>query len=406
MKKTIFILSDALKSEYINQYNLSFLKEMIKDEKTLYIKKIFPSTGFCEIIEYVTGKKAEETGYLTQIAAKQDWKVTNSTIITLIEIVETFILKIPKIRTWYSKFFQKKVDWFLKNYFAEEMIRVRYKIPLSLLSCFEPTESIDEYDSCAFGQEDNIFYKFKESNISYDLDDFVKFNKIKGTDESRISNLKEKIINKKLEDFTLLYIGYGEIAHNTSTNSIYFGKKLTSFDKELRIIFELIKKNYDNFELSILGDHGMIDIGEYINVVPMIKNIAKNLGLIFKKDYIYFIDSTLLRLFLKDKNLVLKIKEMLEKELFPNYEFNMADYINKFDNKYGDIIILLRPGKVFYPDFFNYNKKRGMHGYYSKAVGQAGTYISISSNKKTINFVEELNLSEIKKYILYGYDIK
>ena len=183
--------------------------------------------------------------------------------------------KIPRIRWIYFNFVNK----ILKKYISEEMIRVRYKIPITLLEYFEPTESVYSYDSIEFGGKNNVFYKLKEKGVSYDIDDFVKHNKIKGTDNGRLENLITKIKSKNLKDFTLLYIGYGEIAHYNSVKNNFFNQELKNFDIKLREVVNLLKKNYEEYELMILGDHGMVNIKNYINIYPIIEEFKNKFWL-------------------------------------------------------------------------------------------------------------------------------
>jgi len=230
-RKVIFILADAFRYDYINKLDMRFLKKKVdKKERCFYVKKIVPSTGFCEIIEYVTGKETLEHGMFTQITIKEDWYSMDSST-RLLQLVNRVYYqnpfrKIPKIRGIYRILFDSVIDKILlKKNISPEMINVRYNIPLHFLPFLEPTESKYEYDSFDFGGRDNLFVWMREKNISYDIDDFVKHNKVKGTDEDRLNRLKEKIRKRKLKDFTLLYIGYGELAHFYGTESEFFKKK-------------------------------------------------------------------------------------------------------------------------------------------------------------------------------------
>ncbi len=56
MKKVICILSDALRFDYIEKQDMKFLKEITGKGDCFYVEKIISGLGFCEIVEYVTGK--------------------------------------------------------------------------------------------------------------------------------------------------------------------------------------------------------------------------------------------------------------------------------------------------------------------------------------------------------------
>lgn len=409
-KKVIFILSDALRHDYIDSIGMDFLSRATKERCTAFVERIIPSTGYCEIIEYVTGLKAEDSGYLAQITSNRDFaeKNFNSLSFKIIQNTEFAINKIPRIRTYYNRFIEPIVSKYFLNGVPEEISRVRYKIPLQYLSKLMPTESKYRYDSLKFGGDKNLFQILSKNDLSYDINDFVQYNKIKGSDEERLERLKIKISSKKLKDFTLLYIGYGEVAHYEGTESDRFKKIMTEYDKKLESIYETLKNNYDNYELVILGDHGMIDVNEYIDIRNMIRKINEKFKLQDTRNIMYFIDSTMLRVFLKDSSKAYEIKQDIIAELSGKIESDdeVTRYLDKFIPEYGDMIFLLKPGKVFYPDYFNSKKIKGMHGYLNSSIGQEGLMLSIGSEPKELTSIKELHLFQVKDEILKLFNIK
>lgn len=406
MKKIVFILADAFRYDYVEEYEMDFLKEKIKKEENLYIKKILPSIGFCEIIEYVSGRKAEENGFLSQVAFRNTKVFSNIKVLVLLDKLEEIIYKIPKIRSAYQRYISPKLNTFLQKYIPNEMLRIRYRIPLYFLPHLEPTESLYEYDSYYFGKEENLFYKLRKNNYTYDIEDFVKYNKVEGSDLERLERLKNKIKDKKLKDFTLIYIGYGELAHFYDNNSNILKTKMKEFDKEINEINYLLTQNYEEYDFMILGDHGMVKVEKYIDIYPILKKLEKKFKLAKIKDYIYFIDSTMFRLKLRDTKLGDEIFLFLKESLKGDLEEKLDEYLFNFHSKYGDIKILLKPGRVFYPDFFNVKKVHGMHGFNTEIEEQAGTFISISSLKEKQENIEKENLNYIRNYILKRINTK
>ena len=195
-------------------------------------------------------------------------------------------------------------------------------------------------------------------------------------------------MNMELQDFTLLYIGKGEIAHITGTNNPYFHKVMKEYDTKLNRIYNLLKENYkDEFAFIILGDHGMVDVDTYIDVKPILNMISK-MKIRLGYDYVYFIDSTCFRLWIRDGTKVEKIDRAIKECLDPYLDYSIDNTI--IDTKYGDLIYFVKPGIMFYPDFFNNSRKRGMHGYQNKINEQMGMCIAIGKVKKGIKDCEEL----------------
>ena len=61
----IFVLVDAMRSDYISQNNTPFIYNL--SQKYFYVKKVRPSVGFCERSEIISGLNYEKTGYFTAI---------------------------------------------------------------------------------------------------------------------------------------------------------------------------------------------------------------------------------------------------------------------------------------------------------------------------------------------------
>lgn len=393
--KVIFILSDANRWDYL-QY-MPFLRSKSKD--SYYVEKIVPGIGFCEISEYISGKMSLENGNIFQITFNGNYgrKKYN-----LLEIISCLSTKIPKLR-WSMA---KKIDSYLyknANIYDKNILKVRYAIPINMINYFSPTESIFEYDSFDFFGKSNLFVKLKESGYTYDISDFVMHNKIQGTNNERIDKLLNKINKRELKDFTLLYIGTGEIAHIRGTNSSKFHRELTKFDSQLREIYLSLKTCYkENFCFMVLGDHGMVDVNTYVNVKPLLKKVKKKYKINVGEDYVYFIDSTCLRLWVKDKKNILGIDQMIG-EALNEYIDNTID-IKKIDKKYGDLIYMLRPGCVLFPDFFNMYKQKGMHGYNNKISEQWGMCVAMGNiiPKK----IEMMKLTDVKKIVVGLFGLK
>jgi len=405
-RKVIFILADAFRYDYIYKFNLRFFKIMIEKKKYFYVKKVIPSTGFCEIVEYITGKEALEHRMFTQITVRDGWyllKLSNFLKFLDRAYYNNPLRKIPKIRGIYKSLIDSVINEILRKFISSDVINVRYNIPISFLPFLKAVESKYEYDSFEFGGDSNLFVWMRKKKVSYDIDDFIKHNRVKGTDEDRLNRLEEKIRKKILKDFTLLYIGYGELAHFYGTNHPFVRKKIEEFCERVKKIFNLLKQNYKDFVLIIMGDHGMIDVYKYVNVINVFKKVLRevNKELLLFVDYIYFIDSTLFRVWFRDKKMVKPVQEKLFYYLKGVIEMDneLLSYLGKFRPNYGDIILLLKPGHMFFPDFFNIKPNKGMHGYWNKYPEQFGMLIAIGTGLQKFSLVEKMKLSEVKNFI-------
>lgn len=373
-KKVVFLLTDALRGDYPDRHNMNFLSQAITGP-AIWSKGVHPSTGFCEIIEYVLGQSAAEHGMLAQITAKANWEQQKALpALAILDRVTNLIGNVPKIRGVWRLF----LDAIAHRIVEPEMARVRYHVPMPLLPFFQPTESRVEYDSFEFGGEENLFYWMKENGISYDIDDFVKFNKVTGSDEERFHRLLSKIDKAELADFTLLYIGYGELAHFMGTGDEIFSTYMERLDKSIESVAAALEKRYEDFELCVLGDHGMVDVTESFDVKSELPELARRHNLKVTKDFIYFLDSTCVRFWFREEgDRSAAFLADFEKSFGEHLELDegIADYLSQFSPTYGDKIYLIKAGHVVYPDFFNTKINKGMHGYRNDVPGQQGFFL-------------------------------
>lgn len=155
-----------------------------------------------------------------------------------------------------------------------------------------------------------------------------------------------KLTKKAKTDFVFSHFLDLEIAHKYGVNSSETKKALERIDN---IVRELDQEN-----LIIFSDHGMDDIEKKFDL----KSELDNLGLVYGKDYIYFLGSTMARFWFNNKNAENKTKELLNNT-------KQGKIINPEKHhlpKTCDLIFLADFKTVFHPSFFNTNYK-AMHGW-------------------------------------------
>ena len=68
--RTVFVLIDALRSDYLSPENMPFLYNLAK--MNIYVKKVVPSFGYCERTEIFTGMRPDSSGNFTAIGYDPD----------------------------------------------------------------------------------------------------------------------------------------------------------------------------------------------------------------------------------------------------------------------------------------------------------------------------------------------
>jgi len=377
----VFFLLDAFRYDYMSKKYSPFLQQCA--ENGLYIQRVVPNFGFCERSEILTGQNPAITGYFTAIGYDpQDSPFKNLRFLCLWDFFESLI---PKNK--YYKYYRRKLAAFLRKYTEGMSI---YNIPFSFLPYFSLTE--DKIDHCQKGAFSipSILERIEENNKFYYYNSFTALNMPPNGPDSNRLRLALDAADEGY-DLYLVFIsmpdalghGYGPLS-----NELLGG---------MRRMDEMLENFYQSFEVKrpgstyiFLGDHGMVPVQEYLDVEIVLKSSSKRMGLALHKDYIYFLDSTLCRVwFLSDKARskfapVLKDNSKLnDKGVFVDEKLASVEKIPWGDRRYGDLIWWAKPGILIHPDFFHrVEKLKGMHGYDPNIVESQGTCIVFGKHKQ------------------------
>ena len=402
MSITLFVL-DAMRHDYINEINTPFLYECSK--KGRYYNRVIPSFGFCERTEIFTGLKPIESGFFTAIGYDPKHSpFKNRTIPASYEKIEKIIphFSIDGILPYESlhALFRRVINYKL-NVGTNRMSI--YNIPFSLLKYWALTEDrIDHRDPKAF-ETPSIFSLLSDKKKSFFYDSFTALNiPSNGSDRDRM-HLALENMKKNDKYFYLIYISAPDLyGHKYGPNSIELKKELRKLDNDLREYTCNVMKYDSDSNFIFLGDHGMATVKVYFDAEREILKIAKNNCLKLKKDFIYFLDSTLVRLwYFSDK-----AKSIFSNSLIISDDFNeFGNFIDKDlserecipwgDRRYGDIIWWANTGVLVYPDFFHrIEKYKGMHGYNPLLSQNQGTCIVYGKSIQS-NYVETIPLTDI-----------
>ena len=395
----IFVLVDAMRSDYISKKNTPFLYSLSK--KYFYIKKVKPSLGFCERSEIISGLNYEKTGYFTAIGRnkqKSEYKKLSNTYGAVLEKINSFILLMPKIyflkkRIDLNKIYKKYLNKILQNQFHSKM--PIYNIPINQLKKFYLTEDELDHFSDQFYPKNSLIKKLQEKNYIINKDSWTYLGNMNQMNQEETMQFLKRKNKESNKEFIFSYIGLLDvIGHRYGPKSSEMKKALTEIDS----FFEkLYNTNIDN-TLIILGDHGMKTIKKTVNIYPLLKNLSEKFNLKINKDYNFFIDSTMLRIWIHNDQKDAIIKYINKQKLILENGAIISDQI-KVDKKiYGDFIWLANEGTMIFPDFFHFNIPAGMHGYDNNKESSFGTCIIYSKDgvSKKIN---EISLSDINSII-------
>ena len=379
-KKTVFILVDALRHDYVNLYSTSFF-EMCKS-RGLHIKKVKPSIGYCERVEILSGKAFPENGFFSAIGLNKNIKSKY----WFLKYLPTFIQE--------NKFCYKCIRYFLNKL---NFKLLPYNIPLKLLPFLFLTEDKkDHTKKNAFHNLLSIVDLFLDNNLKISWN-YTALGLQNGSDLDRITNFKKDFKQGNFDLFFLFLSPLDAIAHKYGPSSEKVKNSVDDVSEMLNDIYTFINANTnEEVNLFILGDHGMAEVTSYVNIKKELNLISKNFLLKPHIDFFYFIDSTSLRIWPNSRKFI-----DIENEFYKLLRYKLNNNAKELEvcydkSVYGSKIWTLNEGSIFFPDFFHSNLKlKGMHGYDPKNESMFGTCFILSNKNIYKKSIEIGSLSDI-----------
>lgn len=193
--------------------------------------------------------------------------------------------------------------------------------------------------------------------------------------ESLLKYVKASISEK---EFIIAYDdaldGLGHKFGPYSTECLLYAKSL---DRVLLEVYQKLERYFGkDLTFIVFSDHGQCDQKHNLNLLSELGRETLNLG----DDYLCFIDATLALFWPKNGVVEEKILKVLGKIRLGKVldESLQKKYHIRFnDERYGEIIFVLKPGETFFPNFFSpFSVMKGLHGYLPEDQVQKGFLIS------------------------------
>lgn len=391
--------------DYLNEVDSPFLLKLAKEG--IYSKKLRPSLGFCERVEMFSGAKPDASGLFTALTfdrSKSDFNKMSSLEYAVLAVLCKTSEAFGKLNPFTMSLFKHGLinRIYLKKILGSS--QPIYDIPLEFIREISLTE--DYVDMCNKDSlsVETIFDIMMTERRSFLYDTFASLRlDIGHSDGGRIKKMMSLVQNHNY-DLNLLYLGKGDaIGHIYGPSSNERRQMVKRLDDEIRFITAFFHKKYKEVDLLLIGDHGMIDVRKYVNAYDKILLTAREKGLEVIRDYRFFIDSTMIRLWLHTQKAIHVFENLFETD----FELtNFGRIITDIDKSqfhlppnlsyYGDLIWLAEPGVVLFPDFFHKTMKvRGMHGYDPSVEEQKGFAILHSKTSRHAVHFDERELVDI-----------
>jgi hypothetical protein len=399
MKANVIIILDAFRGDYITKDNTPFLFEL--SNNGTYVNRIHPSPGFCERNEILTGKHAFESGYFTAIGYDPE----NSPFKRFRHLLSVLSFVLPKSPDSYLNNFVRRIIGKISKSLQFGM--TSYRIPLSDLAHYRLTEDqfpIHEFEK---NEESLISYYSTKGNVFFDSFTSLR-DRFSSTDHSRLSKALDASGDLS-NSLYLVYIASADaVGHKFGPYSLEQKKNINRLDMQLKEFIDGFKENRKNVTFTIIGDHGMAQVTNKVDVSKTILSISKKYGYRYGVDFTFFLDSTYCRLWIHNKEVTsgfineIKINPVLTEFGCFVDKINYKNYgIPDVGRLYGDYIWCANIGVLIWPDFFHNNISSppiGMHGYLTENEELLGFCIQTGENAKKKKF-DEMPLSDVYQII-------
>lgn len=181
--KTVFLLIDAMRTDYLTQEDSPFLFNLAQEN--LYYKEVAQHRSYCERAEVFSGMSPMESGYFTALGYSPESSPYRK-YSKLFDFLGPFD-HIFRTKRLYRVFRNKLISTITR-------IKMRsYSIPLGFLPYFNLTE--DEYDfrdPRAFNGKPNLFSFCEELGIKYFYESFTALNfSVSTNDEDRLKLIED-----------------------------------------------------------------------------------------------------------------------------------------------------------------------------------------------------------------------
>jgi hypothetical protein len=305
-----------------------------------------------------------------------------------------------------SPFFWTKPFGFLPRWILEHRITRKFVNELSKRLCGAegyfssygvPARHLYMYDVC---EKSNIYkpggIEGSTTIIDYLSNSGVSYQ-VYSYHDTTDNDILESIALDASEKDTSIYFAYlselDAFLHKYVDQNDLVIKKVDWYFYKINNIVKRAVENGKNVRLFIFSDHGMTPITAFYDLMA---DLLKS-GIDLENDCMAAFDSTMARFWVESGSTKTEICRVLNS--CPAGHVLMDDELLSLgvffpDHRYGDIIFLMNPGTLIFPNWFGTYAPKGMHGFHPNDKHSHGVYIS---NVKDYSPSSILDLFDIMK---------
>lgn len=384
----LMILLDAFSQAYLSKKYTPFLHSFANESISTTVKTIFAFRGIETTI--FTGVWPNIHSVWTEFKLAEDSKQTDK-----IRIMQDLIKILDAIP---SDNLRAKSRFFVERYLFRRKYKTPNVMPPEAIPYFKSTQLKETFEEGSLGTITTLFDVFRKKGIPYVwIEPWIR------GDKEVFSKTKKIIRKNKLNRFWYMKFSHlDHLGHKFGPDPSKFKYELGKIDSYVEDIINLAKINRDNLSIIIVADHGMSRVHSKVDIANELSQLNSQMY----KDYLVFIDSTLVRFWFFNEKAIREISSMLERLKCGHIlsEEEKKSLHIPANPQYGELFFVLEEGFVNHPSFFNQKSEvKGMHGYaYSKTSESRPILIinGIETGEKSIKC--GTNYVDISHFILHS----
>jgi len=291
-----------------------------------------------------------------------------------------------------------KLRYAIKRYFFRKPHATLDLIPSAAMTYFEPSQQKKITEPSAISNVRTVFDIFRKKGIEFTFIEPWIFG------DSGVLHTAKKLIKQKRK-FQFWYLKFNHLdhlGHKFGPMPFVFKENLMKVDLYVEHIVALLLQKNPNLSVLILTDHGMSKVHKSIDLMEDLCNLRSKMY----KDYVAFLDSTMIRFWFLKKEAKQEICKYLQ-QIGCGHILTIAEkrlLKIPLDLSYGEIIFVLDEGYVVHPCYFHSKSMvSGMHGYAYPKTPEAIPILIINdevAGNSQLN--KRINYTDIAQLILHS----
>ena len=385
-RTTLLIFADAFSKAYFSKENTPFLYDMAQEGVVTYVEPLFAFRGMETTI--FTGVWPSVHNVWTEFCLAQELR--NREKDRLLQNVIRCINRLPtdEIRT--------KVRFFIERYLFRKYYKALNLIPANATPFFESSQTRETAEAKALGNVVTLFDVLRRLGIRFTINEPWILG------DRGVFNKARRKINQDHE-YGFWYLKFSvldHMGHKFGPQPSAFKSELKKLDGYIEQTVTLLRRKRPNLRVLVLADHGMSKVCQAVNILGALDHLQSQIF----KDYVAFVDSTMIRFWFFTKESRCEILDFLQ-QIKCGHVLTLGEkrlLKIPLDPKYGETIFVVDEGYVIHPDFFHSKSVvNGMHGYaYPKTSEALPILIMNKEMAETFQDKKQVKFTDISHLIL------